>query len=104
MPTTATMMATTKRTRSTRRARLRSRSWSCGSSAGGSRARASAIMTTFVFDPVVPVDDAENDRYEKQRCESREQQAPDDRAAQRRVLLAALAKPQRHWHHADDHR
>src|SRR5579885_1102007 len=32
-----------------------------------------------------------------------EQQAADHRAAQRRVLFAALAHSQRHGHHADDH-
>src|SRR5213076_1193039 len=30
--------------------------------------------------------------------------APDHGAAERRVLLAALAQPQRHGHHPDDHR
>ena len=48
--------------------------------------------------------DAENDGNEHQRRDGREDQAADDRAAERRVLLAAFAEAERHRHHADDHR
>src|SRR3954468_3430563 len=39
-----------------------------------------------------------------QRGDGRKDQPPDHGTAERRVLLAALAEPQRHWRHADDHR
>ena len=43
-------------------------------------------------------------RWDKdKRCDGGAEQATDDRASQRRVLLAAIAKAKRHRHHADDH-
>ena len=53
---------------------------------------------------VVPVNQAEHHRHEEQRRDGREHQAADDRAAERRILLAAFAQAQRHRQHADDHR
>src|SRR5581483_10516380 len=50
------------------------------------------------------VHQAENHGHEKQRGGRGERQSADDRAAQRGVLLAALADPERHRHHADNHR
>ena len=47
---------------------------------------------------------AVHDGHEEQRGEGRDQQPADDRAAERRVLLAALAEAERHRQHADDHR
>src|SRR5258707_4104457 len=52
---------------------------------------------------VVPVNDAEDDGNEDERGDRREDQAADDGAAERRVLLAALAQAQCHGRHADDH-
>ena len=46
----------------------------------------------------------EDHRHEQQRRDGREQQAADDRAAERRVLLGAFADAERHRDHADDHR
>ena len=50
------------------------------------------------------VEQREHRRHEEQRRDRREREAADDRAAERRVLLAAFAEPERHRHHADDHR
>src|SRR5262249_24079448 len=50
------------------------------------------------------VHDAEESRYKKQRGHSRKQKTAYNRPAQGRVLLAALAQTQRHWHHANHHR
>ena len=41
--------------------------------------------------------------HEDQGGHGRAEQAADDRSAQRRILLAAIAQPERHRHHADDH-
>src|SRR5579859_5824000 len=49
------------------------------------------------------VDQREHGGYEQQGGDGGEAQATDHGAAERRVLLAALAQPQRHRHHADDH-
>src|SRR5262249_23134943 len=46
----------------------------------------------------------EHRRNEQQRRYGREHQPADHRAAERRVLLAAFAEPERHRQHADDHR
>ena len=46
---------------------------------------------------------AENDRNEHQRCDGCTDQAADHGAAERRVLFAAFAEPERHRRHADDH-
>src|SRR5882762_10144971 len=53
---------------------------------------------------VARVYEAEHDRNKNQRRDSRENEAADHRAAERRVLFAALAQSQRHRQHADDHR
>src|SRR5438094_2423418 len=45
-----------------------------------------------------------DDRHDEQRGERGECQAADDRARQGCVLLTALAKPQSHRQHADNHR
>ena len=50
-----------------------------------------------------PVNDREHGRHEKQRGDGRKNQAADDGASQRRILLAAIAQPERHRDHADDH-
>src|ERR1700709_2184865 len=42
--------------------------------------------------------------YEEESGEGGKDQAADYGPAQRSVLLAAIAQPQRHRHHADDHR
>ena len=49
------------------------------------------------------MDKAEHDGNEHQCRNRRKNQAADDGAAERRVLLAALAEPERHRRHADDH-
>ena len=46
----------------------------------------------------------EDSRHKEERSDRGEEQSPDDRAAKRRVLFAALAKSESHRHHADDHR
>ena len=46
---------------------------------------------------------AENNGDEKECRDCCDQQAADDRAAERRVLLAAFAEAERHRQHADDH-
>src|ERR1700761_5486391 len=43
-------------------------------------------------------------RNKEQRGKRRHAQSPDDRPAQRRVLLAAFAETQTHRKHSDDHR
>lgn len=48
--------------------------------------------------------DRKNHGNEDQRRHGRNQQSADHRAAQRRVLLAALTEAEAHGHHADDHR
>src|SRR5947207_6440017 len=47
---------------------------------------------------------AVDDGNDEERGERRHREPADDRAAQRRVLLAALAEPEGHGEHADDHR
>src|SRR6185312_6993950 len=49
------------------------------------------------------VNDAEDHGNEDQRGAGGEDQAADHGAAQRRILFAAIAQPQRHRAHADDH-
>src|SRR5258708_696216 len=41
--------------------------------------------------------------YEKQGSKSREQEAADDRSAERGILLTAFPKTQSHGHHTDNH-
>src|ERR1700688_1625119 len=54
--------------------------------------------------PLQPsMDDRKHARNEKQRRHGRKQQAANHRAAQRRVLFAAFAQPNRHRHHPDHH-
>ena len=48
----------------------------------------------------LPVQKTENGRDENERGDRGEQKATDHRAAQRGVLLAAIAKAERHRHHA----
>src|ERR1700688_4977736 len=50
------------------------------------------------------MDDRKHARNEKQCRHGCKQQASNHRAAQRRVLFAAFAQPNRHRHHADHHR
>src|ERR1700730_16579634 len=50
-----------------------------------------------------PMNDREYGRYEKQGGDGCKEEAADDRAAQRCILLAAVPQPQRHRDHADDH-
>src|SRR5437762_7809420 len=50
-----------------------------------------------------PAEDAVDQRNEEERGEGRHQEAADDRAAQRRVLLAPLAEAERHRQHAEAH-
>ena len=45
---------------------------------------------------IVAVHQGEEDRHEGQRAKGRQQQAADHSAAQRRILLAAIAQAQRH--------
>src|SRR5207302_3278225 len=49
-------------------------------------------------------DHAKYDWNEKECRDGRDKQAANDSAAKRCVLLAAFAKPERHRHHADNHR
>src|SRR5262245_60468006 len=56
------------------------------------------------FVAAVPVDEAENGGHEEEGSDGRADQAADDRAAERRVLLAAVPETERHRRHADDHR
>src|SRR5580698_232774 len=51
-----------------------------------------------------PPQHAIHHRYEDQGGKSREQQATDNGARQRRVLLTALTYTERHRYHAEDHR
>src|SRR5579863_709985 len=53
--------------------------------------------------PAVAVKNAEDDRYEYQRRHCSKNEAADNGAAKRRVLLAAFAEPERHRRHADNH-
>src|SRR4029077_17654476 len=46
----------------------------------------------------------ENDRNEEKSCDGGEEQSANDGAAEGRILFAALAEPEGHGHHADDHR
>src|SRR5476649_1164001 len=101
IPTTTTMTASTPPTIATYE------SWRCGSVArgvgsddmcrisGNRRGRSAAPMR---------VKYAKHGRHEQQRGNGREQQSPNYRAAQWRVLLATFAECERHWRHADDHR
>src|SRR5438093_3090259 len=50
-----------------------------------------------------PAEDAVDQRNEEQRGEGRHHETADHRAAQGRVLLAALAQAERHRQHPDDH-
>src|SRR5437762_12218945 len=65
-------------------------------------------MTRLLCEKVLPrrsaTQNAVDDRDEEQRGKRGHRQAADHRAAERRVLLAALAEPERHRQHADDHR
>src|SRR3954447_9791791 len=56
------------------------------------------------FGVVLPVYHTENHGNKHQRRDGCKDQAADHRAPERRVLFAALAKPERHWRHADHHR
>src|SRR6185437_12804041 len=49
------------------------------------------------------MNNAENDRNKYQSCDRCETQTADDGPAERGVLLAAFAQPERHREHADDH-
>src|ERR687888_2127681 len=64
-------------------------------------------MAGFLREEVLPwrppAQEAVDDRDEEQRGERRHRESADHGAAQRRVLLAALAEPERHRQHADDH-
>src|SRR5258706_13258208 len=51
-----------------------------------------------------PVQQAEYGRDEDERGDSRQQQPADDCTPEPCILLAAIAEPQRHRDHADDHR
>src|SRR5579863_8420618 len=53
--------------------------------------------------PAVAVKNAEDDRNKYQRRHCSKNQAADNGAAERRVLLAAFAESKRHRRHADDH-
>src|SRR5580704_5444578 len=54
--------------------------------------------------PLQPsMDDGKHARNKKQCRHGGKQQATNHRAAQRRVLFAAFAEANRHWHHADHH-
>src|SRR5882757_3501511 len=55
----------------------------------------------ILFSLVVAMHEAEHDRYEQQRGDGGAHQAADHRAAERGVLLAAVAETQRHRQHAD---
>src|SRR5260370_37426326 len=49
------------------------------------------------------VHEAEDDRHEHQCCDGWKDEATDDRASERGILLAAFPKAERHRGHADDH-
>src|SRR5260221_7053571 len=53
--------------------------------------------------PASPMDDAEHHGNEDQRSDGSKNQAANDGTPERRVLLAALAQPERHRRHSDDH-
>src|ERR1700685_2707296 len=52
---------------------------------------------------VVAMDDTEHDRDEEERRDGGENEPTDHGAAERGILLAALAQAERHRQHADDH-
>src|SRR6266404_1197614 len=52
----------------------------------------------------ISVQNTEYDRHEKEGGHRGEHQAPNHSPAEGRVLFAAFAQPQRHGHHANDHR
>src|SRR5450432_4197130 len=100
MPVTATATATTARmmpaTRSLRRDTADG-AGSCGMElSGGCVGRGLAALAR--------VHDAEDDGNEYEGGDGGEEEAPDHRAAEGRVLLAAFAQAERHGRHADDHR
>ena len=49
------------------------------------------------------VQHAEDRRNQNQRCNGCKNEATDDRAPERGVLLAPFAQTERHRHHPDDH-
>jgi len=53
--------------------------------------------------PISSPDKAVDNWHKEESGYGRKEQAADNRATQRRVLLAALTQAQRHRHHADDH-
>src|SRR5689334_12278516 len=55
------------------------------------------------FAGLPPVYHTEHDGNKQQRRDGCEDQPADHGAAERRILLAALAQPKRHRRHADDH-
>src|SRR5919109_4302131 len=62
------------------------------------------ILREKVLARRTPAQDAVDDGNQEERGECRHREATDDRAPQRRILLAALPEAQRHRQHADDHR
>src|SRR5580704_16119145 len=49
------------------------------------------------------VQEAEYRGYKNERCDGGAEQTADDRATERRILLAAIAEAEGHGNHADDH-
>src|SRR5262245_50925031 len=97
-PAALAAASTSRPTNSARQRGPRRDGWSggCGSLMAGLRAR---LRTSSSRAPLV--DDGEERGHEQQRGDGREQQAADDGAAERRVLLATFPEAKRHRQHAD---
>src|SRR5205814_8805979 len=68
------------------------------------RSRSCAELRWYLGHGLLPAKDAVDHRHEEERGEGREREPADDDAAERGVLLAALAEAERHRQHAEDHR
>src|ERR1700736_5414431 len=50
------------------------------------------------------VNETKHGWHKQQRCNSSKDQTADNGSTERRILLPALAQPERHGHHPDNHR
>src|SRR5439155_5998976 len=68
------------------------------------RSRSGAELRRYFGDHLLAAQHAVDHRYEHEGGQGRERQPADDDAAERGVLLAALAEAEGHRQHAEDHR
>src|SRR5881409_721254 len=66
--------------------------------------RSCAELRWYLGHGLLPAKHAVDHRHEEERGEGREREPADDDAAERGVLLAALAEAEGHRQHAEDHR